>query len=275
MEPIGEYSNIGGYKTHFHRAGSGRPVVLLHGSGPGVSAFENWQGIIPELAKTHDVFAPDIIGFGRTELPENQELNIKVWVGHLIAFLDAMEIEQAVLVGNSFGGGLSLAAALKHSPRIKAMALMGTPSGEFEQSDTLASGSTYDPTLENMAVTLRKFPFDPSCVTDKMIADRHELSLQHVSNAAFRKLMPQPSADGTPRIVRGVPLEQLERINAPVLLLHGLQDKVIPPAVSIRAQQHLPDADLHIFGQCGHWVQIEQQARFLDEVRNFLSRIDW
>jgi 2-hydroxy-6-oxo-octa-2,4-dienoate hydrolase len=275
MNPIGEFSEIGGFKTHFHRAGMGKPVVLLHGSGPGVSAWENWNGIMPSLSQTHSVFAPDIVGFGRTELPDTLDLNIKIWVAHLIAFLDAMEIEKAVLVGNSFGGGLSLAASLKHSERIAAMILMGTPSGEFEQSAALASGYAFDPSLENMAETLRKFPFDPSLVTDKMIEDRHALSLTHVGNAAFRKLMPKPSEDGATKTVRGVPLEQLARIEAPVLLLHGVNDQVIPAAVSFRAQQHLPNSDLHLFGRCGHWVQIEQRDQFLAEVDSFLRRMEW
>jgi 2-hydroxy-6-oxo-octa-2,4-dienoate hydrolase len=271
----GEFGEIGGFRTHFHRSGRGNAIVLLHGSGPGVSAWENWNGVFPAFSEKFSVFAPDIVGFGRTVLPDTVELNIKVWVGHLIAFLDAMEIGRAVLVGNSFGGGLSLASALRHSDRIAGMILMGTPSGEFEQSNSLAIGYDYQPSLEAMGKTLRNFPFDPSIITDKMIKQRHELSLTHVGNAAFRKLMPKPSAEGKPQTVRGVPLEQLERIQCPVLLLHGQQDRVIPSSVSVRAQQHLPSSDVQIFGQCGHWVQIEKREKFLDASFSFLKQIGW
>ncbi len=121
-----------GLSTNYLEAGQGFPVVLLHGSGVGVSAYENWHRIIPRLAIDFRVLAPDIVGFGLTERPECQ-YSIKLWVEHLLGFLDALGLARAVLVGNSFGGGLSLATSMRNSQRIERMILMGTPAGDFIQ----------------------------------------------------------------------------------------------------------------------------------------------
>src|SRR5688572_21455342 len=115
---LGKTIVAAGLRTNYHDVGQGPPLVLLHGSGPGVSAWQNWSAIIPRLARDFRVLAPDIAGFGFTENDPSRSYDIKLWVAHLIGFLDALEIEQATVVGNSFGGGLSLAAALRHGHRI-------------------------------------------------------------------------------------------------------------------------------------------------------------
>lgn len=80
---IGQSIIAAGLKTNYHEMGEGRPLILLHGSGMGVSGWENWRGVMPDLARHHRVLAPDIVGFGFTERPEGAEYNIKLWVKHL------------------------------------------------------------------------------------------------------------------------------------------------------------------------------------------------
>ena len=96
--------------TNYHEAGQGQAVLLLHGSGPGVSAWTNWKRVIPVLAEDFRVIAPDMAGFGYTERNPELAYDIKLWVKHLVAILDALGIERASVVGNSFGGSLALAA---------------------------------------------------------------------------------------------------------------------------------------------------------------------
>ena len=121
-----------------------------------------------------------------------------------------------------------------------------------------------------MAAMLRLFPFDPRWITPEMIQARHEASVLHGGQAAFRKLMPVPNVDG-PTIVRGVPAASLCTIRQPTLVLHGREDKVVPLRCAELLSAAIPRAELHVFGECGHWVQIEQQARFVNIVRGFVQ----
>ncbi len=270
VDDAGEWIAARGVRTHYHAAGEGVPLVLLHGSGPGVSAWANWSRVIPLLARGFRVYAPDIVGFGSTERPADSRYDIKLWSLHLLGFLDALRLDSVALVGNSFGGGLALALALRHPQRVSKLVLMGTPAGEFEQTPGLRSAYDYEPSLDNMAAMLRLFPFDPRWITPEMIQARHEASLLHGGQATFRKLMPPPSTEG-PAIVRGVPEASLRTVQQPTLILHGREDKVVPMRCAELLCAAIPRAELHIFGECGHWVQIEQQARFVNIVRGFVE----
>jgi 2-hydroxy-6-oxo-octa-2,4-dienoate hydrolase len=261
----------GGIPTKVLTAGSGRPLVLLHGSGPGVSAAANWSGLIPELARDFQVIAPDIAGFGASIGPAGTTYGIKLWVRQLVELLDALELPSATLLGNSFGGGLSLAATLKHPERVDGLVLLGTPVGTFEMTEGLRSGWHYEPSEAEMRRILRIFAHDPELVTDEMVRERYEASALPGAQDAYRRLIPEPGPAGTP--VKGVPEESLRTITQPTLVLHGREDLVIPVELAWRAAHHIPNADLKVFSRCGHWVQLERRDEFLCEVRDFLGRL--
>jgi 2-hydroxy-6-oxo-octa-2,4-dienoate hydrolase len=83
-------------------------------------------------------------------------------------------------------------------------------------------------------------------------------------------LIPQPAAEGE-TIVKGFPVAALAKITAPTLVVHGREDRVVPPECGLLIAKNVPNADLHLFGCCGHWVQSEQPRRFASLVRDFLS----
>ncbi len=110
-----------GIRTNYHDVGSGAPVLMIHGSGPGVSAWANWRLVMPELAKRARVIAPDMVGFGYTDRPSGFTYDMDAWVRQAIGLLDALKIKRTDLVGNSFGGGLALALAIRHPERRRRM----------------------------------------------------------------------------------------------------------------------------------------------------------
>ncbi|MBL0421861.1 alpha/beta fold hydrolase [Ramlibacter sp. AW1] len=266
---IGRSIVAAGVRTNYHDVGEGPPLVLLHGSGAGVTGWENWHGVMPALARSFRVLVPDIIGFGFTERPEGTRYSIKLWVQHLIGFLDALGIERPVLVGNSFGGALGLALSLRNAHRVSRMVLMGTPAGEFQQRAASARSWYYEPSLAHMAELLRSFPHDPAVVTDEMVRLRHEVTLMAGGMEAYRKLFPEPGAAGETRTVKGIAEEDLRTIQTPILALHGRDDERVPPECGIRIGLQCPNADLHLFSKCGHWVQIERQAEFVELTTRF------
>ena len=111
---IGHSIVAAGLKTNYLESGSGEPVILIHGSGPGVTAYANWRLSIPVLAAKYRVLAPDIAGFGYTERKSDTVYDLDFWVRHLIEWMDAVGVKKARFVGNSFGGALTLALTARH-----------------------------------------------------------------------------------------------------------------------------------------------------------------
>ncbi|MEG3178760.1 alpha/beta hydrolase [Sphingomonas sp. RB3P16] len=256
--------------TNYHAAGAGRAVVLLHGSGPGVSAWTNWKRVIPELAQDFHVIAPDMAGFGYTERNPDLHLDIKLWVKHLLGFLDALGLERISLVGNSFGGSLALAAAARFPDRFERLVLMGTPCDQFTMTPGLRAGWDYVPSREAMRATMAHFPCDPSFITAELVEDRYQASLIPGAQEGLRKLLVEPRPEGdTP--LSGMPEHVVAKIIQPTLVLHGREDKVISVEMGLRLARAIPNAELHMFGQCGHWVQAERFDAFVALARRHLK----
>ena len=257
-------------ETNYHEHGHGHPVILLHGSGPGVSAWTNWKKVLPVLAEDFRVLAPDMAGFGYTERKPDLAYDIKLWVKHLIGFMDALGIEKASLVGNSFGGSLSLAAAARFPDRFDRLVLMGTPCDTFTMTPGLRAGWSYAPSRENMRNTMAHFPYDPSFITDELVEDRYQASLIPGAQEGLRKLLVEPREDGdTP--LSGMPEKVVASIEHPTLVLHGREDRVIPVEMGLRLGRNMPNAEFHMFGRCGHWVQAERFDAFVALTRRHLK----
>lgn len=258
------------HNTAYFECGNGEPLLLLHGSGPGVSGWTNWNGVMDELGERHHVFVPDIAGFGFTEFKEDTHYDIKFWVNHLVEFMDAVGIKKASLVGNSFGGAMGIGLALFAPDRLNKLVLLGTPAGTFVQTEGLAGAWSYEPSIENMRALMELFPYNKSIITDALVESRYEASARPGAQAALRELLPKPNDVGE-TMVKAFPIGALQKITAPTLVLHGREDKVVPLECGYRLVEHIPNADLFVFGQCGHWVQTEQREKFIRNVNAFVD----
>ena len=256
--------------TNFHDSGGTCPVVvLLHGSGPGVSAWTNWKRVMPRLAESFRVIAPDLAGFGYTERKPDLHYDIKLWSKHLLGFLDALDLPRVSLVGNSFGGSLALAAAARFPDRFERLVLMGTPCDGFVMTPGLRAGWDYTPSREAMRAAMSHFPYDPAVITDELVEDRYQASLIPGAQEGLRKLLAEPRQDGeTP--LSGMPEHVVAGIGLPALILHGREDRVIPVEMGLKLGRAMANAQFHMFGRCGHWVQTEQYEDFIALTRNFL-----
>jgi 2-hydroxy-6-oxo-octa-2,4-dienoate hydrolase len=251
-----------GIETNYHDHGAGEAAILLHGSGPGVSAWTNWRKVMPALAPSLRVLAPDMAGFGYSERKPDFEYAIKGWVRQLLGFMDALGIARAHLVGNSFGGSLALAAAARFPDRFGRLVLMGTPCDAFTMTPGLRAGWDYTPSREVMRATMAHFPYDAAVITDELVEDRYQASLIPGAQEGLRKLLAEPRPDGdTP--LSGMPEAVVAKIVHPTLVLHGREDRVIPVEMGLRLARAIPDAQLHMFGRCGHWVQAERFDDFI------------
>jgi len=268
---IGSQIDAGGIKTNYHDAGqgSGTPLLLLHGSGPGVTAWANWRLNIPILAQGRRVVAPDMVGFGYTERPHGIQYSLDTWVEHGIAFLDALEIEQADVIGNSYGGALALAMAIRHPHRVRRLVLMGAAGVQFELTPGLDEVWGYTPTVEGMRRLMDSFAYNKTLVSDELAELRYRASIRPGYQEAFSAMFPEPRQRWVDALAS--PEADIRAIDKETLILHGREDRIVPPVTSKKLFELIERAQLHMFGRCGHWTQIEHAARFNELVNDFLS----
>ncbi|QLQ32398.1 MAG: alpha/beta fold hydrolase [Candidatus Thiothrix singaporensis] len=261
--------NAAGVMTNYHDQGNGQPVLLIHGSGPGVSAWANWRLSIPELAKQFRVIAPDMAGFGFSERKPDAVYNMDNWVKQAIGLLDALELEKASVVGNSFGGALALAMAIRHPDRVNKLVLMGSVGVPFHITDGLDKVWGYEPSLENMKALLDIFAYSRELVTDELAELRYQASIRPGFQESFSSMFPAPRQQWVDAMTS--PQEAIRALPHHTLIVHGRDDKVIPLQNAYDLLGLIGHSELHVFGQCGHWTQIEHAARFNALVAGFLA----
>lgn len=266
---IGNTVVANGIRTNYLEAGEGPPLILVHGSGPGVTAYANWRLVIPKLASHFRVTAPDMVGFGYTERPRDADYSMEFWLAHLSGFLDALGIQHASFVGNSFGGALTLAFAARYPDRVDRFVLMGSAGVEFNLTSALDAVWGYEPSEANMAHLMDLFAYDKSLLSPELIQSRYKASIRPGYQESYRSLFPGPRQRHVSRLATTE--EAIARIDKRVLLLHGRDDVVVPPATSHRLVQLIPRSEMHLFGQCGHWAQVEKCRPFCELVTRFLK----
>jgi len=258
-----------GIETNYHDQGSGFPVLFIHGSGPGVSAFANWRLALPELATTHRVIAPDMVGFGFTDRPEGVTYDVDTWVAQAIGLLDALGVAKAHIVGNSFGGAIALALAIRHPERVERLVLMGSVGVPFPITPGLDAVWGYQPSFENMRKLLDIFAYSRDLVNDELAELRYKASIRPGFQESFSAMFPAPRQ----RWVDAMASREadIRALRHETLIIHGRDDKVIPLSNSLTLLDWIDRSQLHVFSRCGHWVQIEHAQRFAQLLVGFFA----
>ena len=262
-----------GIRTNYHDVGTGHPLLLIHGSGPGVSAWANWRLVMPELSRQARVIAPDMVGFGFTDRLDlaqpGQRYDMDTWVRQAVGLLDALGIEKTDLVGNSFGGALALALTIRHPQRVRRLVLMGSVGVPFAITPGLDAVWGYEPSFENMRGIMDVFAWDRRLVNDELARLRYEASIQPGFQESFSAMFPAPRQRWVDAMTS--PEQNIRALPHHTLVVHGRDDQVIPLSTSLTLSQWIVSSQLHVFGQCGHWTQIEHAARFARLVGDFLA----
>jgi pimeloyl-ACP methyl ester carboxylesterase len=266
---IGRSVVAAGIRTNYLDAGQGAPVVMIHGSGPGVTAFANWRLAIGPLSQRFRVLAPDMVGFGYTERPAGAEYGMELWLRHIVGFLDALQLPAVHVVGNSFGGGLALALAARHPERVKRLVLMGSVGVDFPITEGLDAVWGYEPGVDNMRRLMGVFAHDVGLINEQLVQSRYEASIRPGYHESYAAMFPAPRQRHVARLA--TPEERLRELPHETLIVHGREDRVIPMSNSLRLHALISRSQLHLFGRCGHWTQIEHAGRFVRLVGEFLA----
>jgi pimeloyl-ACP methyl ester carboxylesterase len=268
---IGQSAVANGIRTNYLEAGSGdETVLLIHGSGPGVTSYANWRLVIPSLAENFHVIAPDMVGFGFSERPEGVDYGLDTWADQVVGLMDTLGIQKAHLIGNSFGGGIALRVATKHPDRVGKLVLMGSMGVPFDIPAGLERVWGYEPSVENMREVLHTFVYNRERIDDELARSRYEGSIQPGFQEAFSAMFPAPRQRWVDAMT--VPDEEIKKLPHETLIVHGREDEVIPVANSYYLESIMQNADLSVYANCGHWSMIERNADFNRQVRDFLTK---
>ncbi|WP_418061147.1 alpha/beta fold hydrolase [Pimelobacter simplex] len=274
MVPVGRRS------LFVTEAGAGRPVVLLHGGGPGATGTSNYARNINALAEHFRVIVPDLPGYGRSSKDLDQSDPFGDLALAVRGLLDALDIDRAHLVGNSYGGAAALRLALDRPDRVDRMILMG-PGGIGTTRALPTKGLNHllsyyggdGPSRDKVATFIREYlVHDAGAVPDELIDLRYEASIQPdvVASPPLRR----PSGPGAPRTLWRMDLtrdRRLSRCEVPTLVVWGQDDKVNRPSGGPVLARTMRRCDLLSLARTGHWAQWERAELFNTTAVAFLE----
>lgn len=268
---------VGGLRTRYLTAGTGPPLVLLHALGE--SALD-WRWVLPVLARTHRVYAPDLPGFGGSGKPV-ADYSPAFFARFIAGYLEALEVERTAMVGNSLGGLVALRLALSEPARVSALALIDSAGLGREASYALRSPTI--PGYGELSMTWAKTPLGatqrawlksrllfarPERVPAEWFNEQHRLAqLPGFLEAALAALRAQINLRGQ----REVLLDRLPRLQIPTLVVWGASDRIFPPSQAREAIARLKHGSLDLIPDCGHLPQIEHPDLFIDALGRFLD----
>ncbi len=274
-ESTARFVQVRQWRIHYHEAGSGYPLICIHGSGPGASGWSNYQRNVEALSERFRTILVDLPGYGQSDKVPIQGGRFAFYSRAVRDFMDALGMERAHFIGNSLGAGIALKLALDWPERVGRLVLMG-PGGMlpvFSSQPSEGIKRLWDyyappgPSPEKLRAFVEIMVYDQSQVTEELIKERYEASIDPkvVANPPVGR---QVSAQ-TEELWRDLP-----RVTHKTLVVWGRDDRVVPFDNAFILLRLMPDVRLHIFGQCGHWAQWEHAEEFNRLVIDFLTLPD-
>ncbi|HXZ64627.1 MAG TPA: alpha/beta fold hydrolase [Streptosporangiaceae bacterium] len=262
-------------------AGTGRgdadTVVLLHGGGPGASAWSNFAMNMPVIARRFRAVMMDLPGYGRSAARPPAGHFFTIAAGALAGLLDHLGVEKVHLIGNSLGGGTAVRFALDCPDRVGRLVLMGpggltlnvlAPDPTEGVRRLIEFAAPPGPSRDKMAAFLRVMVHDQRLITDELIDERYAAASEPASLAGMAAM---GSSFFGPHAEDGMLWREAHRLPHEVLLIWGREDRVNPLDGALIALKQLRRAQLHVFGGCGHWAQLEKFDEFNELSLRFLA----
>lgn len=263
----------------YHEAGDGPPLLLLHGSGPGVTGWRNFRGNLGFFAEHFRTLILEFPGFGVSDdFGGHPMLTAQDAV---VRFLDGLGLDDVAVIGNSMGGIVATNLAINHPARVsKLVTIGGIGRNLFSpgpgEGIKLLMEFTENPTRDRLIEWLHSMVFDPAMVTEELIEERWRQATDPGTLDSARRMYSKAAMAAAAQVgaaADAVPYwAQLHKVTAPTLLTWGRDDRVSPMDMAILPMRLIPNAELHVFPNCGHWAMIEQKTAFESAVLAFLLR---
>lgn len=273
------YVEVDQLTLHLHDIGNGPALVLLHGGGPGASGWSNFKQNVPTLSKHFRLLVIDLLGYGRSDKPEFGEPYYTMSARAVRGVLSVLGIEQAHFIGNSLGGGTAIRLALDYPECVGKLILMGpggaspslfTPEPTEGLKHLIHFYDEPGPSREKMRNIVSTMVFDDSFVTDELIQERYDAALAPGAREGTVRALTSIASTSDPD---GVQLwRHFGRLDKPVLLVWGRDDRTIPLDGAFLGLRQMPDARLYVIPRCGHWAQLEHRDTFDRLAIDFLTQ---
>jgi len=257
---------------------AGPALLFLHGSGPGVTGWRNFRGVLPAFAKHFRCLVLEFPGFGVSDDFGGHPM-IDAF-GTVSPLLDALGIDKAHIVGNSMGGGVGINFAIRNPDRVKRLVTIGgIGTNIFSPSPSegirLLQEFVEDPTRQRLIDWLKSMVYNQALITDELVEERWQLASDPNTLAAARRMYGKATFAAMNAAMsasdRPQPWAVMHKLAAPTLLTWGRDDRVSPPDMALLPMRTIPNAELHIFPNSGHWAMIEAKQAFESTVLAFLS----
>jgi pimeloyl-ACP methyl ester carboxylesterase len=258
---------------------AGQALLFLHGSGPGVTGWRNFRGVLPAFARHFRCLVLEFPGFGVSDDFGGHPM-VDAF-GTVSPLLDALGVEKAHIVGNSMGGGVGINFATRNPDRVgRLVTIGGIGTNIFSPSPSegirLLQEFVEDPTRQRLVDWLKSMVYDQALITDELVEERWQLASDPDTLAAARRMYGKATFAAMNAAMgasdRPQPWAVMHKLAAPTLLTWGRDDRVSPPDMALLPMRTIPNAELHIFPNCGHWAMIEAKEAFESTVLAFLSR---
>ncbi len=247
-----------GHGFHFYDVGSGpTQVVLLHGL---FGSPSNWLQIMHDLSEHYRFLALQLPIDFRVDRRRAAIKSIDQLTDHVVRFFDLMDLDQAVLCGNSIGGQVSLDFHARHPERVEKLVLSGS-AGLFERS--LAGGRPPRLCRDYIREQACGIFHDPALVNEALIDEIYAM----LSDRKYRRFLLRVAKASRDRSMA----EELARVKIPTMIIWGSDDTITPPFVAEEFCDNIDQAELVYIDQCGHAPPIEQPDKFAEVLHNFLS----
>lgn len=280
-EATSRYVQTQRWKLHYNEAGSGHPVIMLHGTGPGATGWSNFHQNLAGLSQSHRVILLDFPGWGRSDVFDcTGESRTSANVEAVKLLMDELGLKTAALVGNSMGGIATLEFMASHPDRISHAVTMGA--GIFSLPNIFSQGGMSEgikvivdaysnPTPQNFRRLVEVMVYDASFVTDELAQKRSAAALaepQHLANwLKWPMGHPKGHFGGVEEL-----LGRLAQSEIPTLMVHGRDDRTVHMESTLRTSALIPNSRAVILNRCGHWAQVEHQVEFDRLLLSFLAQ---
>jgi pimeloyl-ACP methyl ester carboxylesterase len=272
------YRTVHGYRRAFRVAGSGSPLVLLHGIG---DSSATWESVLPALARRHLVVAPDLLGHGHSDKPR-ADYSVAAYANGVRDLLGVLGLERVTLVGHSLGGGVAMQFAYQYPDRVERLVLVGSGGAGPEVTPLLRAASLPGAQLAMAALRLPGVRLQIGALAEMLRLTRSDHGVDAREVLRVIDALPDATARAaflrTLRAVvdwRGQVVTMLDRCyltrGMPTLLVWGGRDAVVPVAHAHRAHEAMPGSRLEIVEGAGHFPFHTDPARFVALVDEFVA----
>jgi len=272
---------IHGQPVTFHMMGEGPPILLIHGI---TSSSRTWKRVMPRLAETHTVIAPDLLGHGQSAKPQG-DYSLGAYASGIRDLLVALEIPRATVVGHSLGGGIAMQFAYQFPERMGRMVLINSGGIGREVNPILRAAALpgaelvlpfmFHPTLHDAALKVRRaigrIGLQPNADIDGVSEGFASLTKADARRAFLNTV--RSVID-----VGGQKVSASDRLylaaDVPTLIVWGENDRIIPVEHAHAAHEMMPGSRLELFSDAGHFPFNDHPDRFIGLLREFIAETE-